>query len=112
MNKKKHHVERHDKRRDVRESLRNPEDSYYKCGSKGHWSRVYRTPEHLYNIFKASLKGKKKEVNFTEHDDPMMTQLILMLQILLKILLIFQPIMILRILVIIRHDCIIIFYYL
>ena len=34
---KKHHVERHDKGKDVRESsLQNPKDSYYKCSSKGH----------------------------------------------------------------------------
>ena len=30
-----------------------------------------RTTEHLCKIYKASLKGKEKEVNFTEHDDPM-----------------------------------------
>ena len=35
---KKHHVERHDKRKDIRESsLQNPKDSCYKCGSKGNW---------------------------------------------------------------------------
>ena len=65
-------MKRHDKRKDVRESsLRNPKDSCYKCGSKGHWSRVCRTPEHLCKLYKASLKGKEKEVDFTEHDDPM-----------------------------------------
>ena len=30
-----------------------------------------RTPEHLCELYKASLKGKEKKVNFTEHDDPM-----------------------------------------
>ena len=41
------------------------------AGSKGHCSRVYRTLEHLCKLYKASLKGKEKEVNFTEHDDLM-----------------------------------------
>jgi len=69
---KKHHVERHDKRKDVHEgSLQNPEDSSYKCGSKGHWSRVCRTLEQLCKLYKASLKGKEKEVNFTKHEDHM-----------------------------------------
>ena len=69
---KKHHVERRDKGKNVRESsFRNSEDSCYKCGSKGFWSRVCRTPEHLCKIYKAFLKEKEKEVNFTEHDDPM-----------------------------------------
>ena len=27
--------------------------------------------EHLCKLYKTSLKGKEKEVNFTEHDDPM-----------------------------------------
>ena len=30
-----------------------------------------RTLEHLCKLYKASLKGKEKEVNFTKHDDPM-----------------------------------------
>ena len=69
---KKHYVERHDKGKDVCESsLWNSKDSCYKCGSKWYWSRVCQTPEHLCKLYKVSLKGKEKEVNFTEHDDPM-----------------------------------------
>ena len=69
---KKYHVERHDKGKDVHESsLWNPKDSCCKCGSKGHWSRVCKTPEHLCKFYKASLKGKEKKVNFIEHVDPM-----------------------------------------
>jgi len=33
-------------------------------------SRVYRSPEHLCKLYKAFLKEKEKEVNFTEHYDP------------------------------------------
>ena len=69
---KKHHVKRHDKEKDVCEnSLRNHEDSYYKCDFKRHWSRVCRAPELFYKFYKASLKEKGKEVNFTKHHDPM-----------------------------------------
>ena len=39
-------------------------------GSKGHWSRVCRTPSHLCQLYKASLKGKEKETNFNEHHTP------------------------------------------
>ena len=39
----------------------------YRCGSKGHWSRVCRTPPHLCKLYKESLKGKGKEVNLNEN---------------------------------------------
>ena len=42
----------------------------FRCGSKGHWSRVCRTPSHLCQLYKASLKGKEKETNFNEHHTP------------------------------------------
>jgi hypothetical protein len=52
-------------------SSRNFEDFCYRCGEKGHWSRIYRVSERLCQLYKASLKGKGKEVNFTEHHDPL-----------------------------------------
>ncbi|KAK9740899.1 hypothetical protein RND81_03G069200 [Saponaria officinalis] len=37
----------------------------YRCGRKGHWSRVCRTPMHLVNLYQQSLKqkGKNEETN-------------------------------------------------
>ena len=42
----------------------------FRCGSKGHWARVCRTPPHLCQLYKASLKGKENETNFNEHHTP------------------------------------------
>ena len=42
----------------------------FRCGSKGDWSRVCRTPPHLCQLYKASLKGKEKKINFNEHHTP------------------------------------------
>ena len=41
------------------------------CGVKGHWPRIYRVSEQLCQLCKASLQGKEKEINFTEHHDPL-----------------------------------------
>ena len=37
---------------------------------KGHWSRTYRTPKHLVDVYQASIKAKGKviEMNFTDGD--------------------------------------------
>ncbi|KAF8112890.1 hypothetical protein N665_0059s0028 [Sinapis alba] len=43
------------------------EDACFRCGTKGHWSRLCRTPAHLCALYKESVKGKEKEVNFAEH---------------------------------------------
>jgi hypothetical protein len=36
---------------------------------KGHWSRTYRTPKHLVDLYQASIKEKEKwiEMNFANH---------------------------------------------
>lgn len=45
------------------------EDACFRCGTKGHWSRICRTPAHLCDLYKKSVKGKEKEVNFAEHSE-------------------------------------------
>ena len=37
---------------------------------KGHWSRTCRTPQHLVDLYQASIKAKGKEIemNFTDGD--------------------------------------------
>ncbi|PIM97087.1 hypothetical protein CDL12_30450 [Handroanthus impetiginosus] len=43
------------------------ENLCFRCGSKGHWSRICRTPKHLVELYQGSLKKKNKnvETNFT-----------------------------------------------
>ena len=45
-----------------------PQDTCYRCGMEGHWSRTCRTAKHLVDLYQASLKekGKKIEMNFTD----------------------------------------------
>ncbi|XP_074290138.1 uncharacterized protein LOC141616880 [Silene latifolia] len=42
----------------------------YRCGGKGHWSRVCRTPKHLVDLYQQSIKqkGKKVETNLVFED--------------------------------------------
>nr|CAN61800.1 hypothetical protein VITISV_044293 [Vitis vinifera] len=49
---------------------KNHENNCYRCGMKGHWSRTYRTPKHLDDLYQASIKAKGKEIemNFTDGD--------------------------------------------
>ncbi|KAG4180543.1 hypothetical protein ERO13_A10G171633v2, partial [Gossypium hirsutum] len=43
----------------------------YRCGGKGHWSRVCRTQKHLVDLYQQSIKqkGKKVETNLVYKDD-------------------------------------------
>ncbi|XP_058773116.1 uncharacterized protein LOC131647219 [Vicia villosa] len=45
---------------------RNYEDICYRCGKKGRWSKMCRTPEHLCKRPMAYAEEKRKEVNFNE----------------------------------------------
>ena len=49
---------------------KNHENNCYTCGMKGHWSRTCRTPKHLVDLYQASIKAKKKEIemNFIDGD--------------------------------------------
>ncbi|XP_074310131.1 uncharacterized protein LOC141645843 [Silene latifolia] len=42
----------------------------YRCGGKGNWSRVCRTPKHLVDLYQQSIKrkGKKVETNLVYED--------------------------------------------
>ena len=45
-----------------------PEETCYKYGMEGHWSRTCRTTKHLVDLYQASLKDKEKmvETNFVD----------------------------------------------
>ena len=49
---------------------KNRENNCYRCGMKGHWSHTCRTPKHLVDLYQASIKAKRKEIemNFTNGD--------------------------------------------
>jgi hypothetical protein len=51
---------------------KNYEDICYRCGMKGHWSRICRTAKHLVDLYQASIEGKGKnvEANFTTQNLP------------------------------------------
>ncbi|XP_027067762.1 uncharacterized protein [Coffea arabica] len=60
------------------------EEKCYRCGMEGHWSRTYRTTEHLVDLYQVSLKKKDKGVetnfidqknNYDDGDDVDMTHL-------------------------------------
>ncbi|XP_034225453.1 uncharacterized protein LOC117635212 [Prunus dulcis] len=42
---------------------RNVESTCHRCGAKGHWLRACRTPKHLADLYQASLKNMKVEIN-------------------------------------------------
>ncbi|XP_059650566.1 uncharacterized protein LOC132296373 [Cornus florida] len=47
---------------------------YYRSGMKGHWSLTYRTPKHLFDLYRVSMNDKRKgnefEMNFVNDDMP------------------------------------------
>ncbi|KAK4399936.1 hypothetical protein Sango_1099700 [Sesamum angolense] len=45
------------------------ETSCYRCGGKGHWSRTYRTPKHLIDLYQESLKNKNEKIETNFVDD-------------------------------------------
>lgn len=54
------------KGKNFRNNPKNSNNTCYRCGGKGHWSRTCRTPKHLVDLYKASKeKGKGTETNFT-----------------------------------------------
>ena len=52
---------------------RDYETKCYRCGLKGHWSRIYRTAKHLVDLYQASIKGKcnQIETNFINGQETM-----------------------------------------
>jgi len=51
---------------------KNNGDICFRCGTKGHWSRICRTPKHLVDLYKTSQKQKENQVeaNFFEPINP------------------------------------------
>nr|XP_043629825.1 uncharacterized protein LOC122601119 [Erigeron canadensis] len=47
-----------------------PSNTCYRCGGNNHWARTCRTPKHLVELYKQSIKdkGKRIESNFTYED--------------------------------------------
>lgn len=43
----------------VNKTPKNNDNAYLRCGSRYHWARTCRTPQHLAELYKASLKEKK-----------------------------------------------------
>ncbi|TYH10523.1 hypothetical protein ES288_A07G183300v1 [Gossypium darwinii] len=56
--------------REEKEKGKNVTNVCYRCGGKGHWSRVCRTQKHLVDLYQQSIKqkGKKVETNLVYKD--------------------------------------------
>ncbi|GJR80355.1 hypothetical protein Tco_0151140 [Tanacetum coccineum] len=57
-------------------TAQNHEGSCFRCGSANHWSKAFRTPSHLCELYQASRKGKEKEVNHVDQFDNTNTELV------------------------------------
>ncbi|KAI5337655.1 hypothetical protein L3X38_016926 [Prunus dulcis] len=49
---------------------RNVDSPCHRCDAKGHWVRTCRTPRHLADLYQASLKNRKVEINYIDHAPP------------------------------------------
>ena len=51
------------------------ENNCRRCGMRGYWSGICRTPKHLTDLYQASIKekGKEREMNFTNINGPNLT---------------------------------------
>ncbi|XP_075077245.1 uncharacterized protein LOC142163985 [Nicotiana tabacum] len=57
------------KGKDEKPKAKGSEAEYYRCGGKGHWANIYRTPRHLVELYQASLKNKGPEANFVSNNE-------------------------------------------
>ncbi|XP_050121368.1 uncharacterized protein LOC126599024 [Malus sylvestris] len=64
-------VNRHKGKANMTNAPRNSEGACHRCGGNGHWVRTCRTPKHLVELYKASLKKKGVETNFLDQAKPM-----------------------------------------
>ncbi|XP_059668728.1 uncharacterized protein LOC132313798 [Cornus florida] len=73
--RKDHNEMRQVKRKDVPQPSKTYDNTCYRCGMTGHWQNICRTPKYLADLYQASMKekGKQKEMNFLDHDEPVDT---------------------------------------
>ncbi|XP_059663844.1 uncharacterized protein LOC132309566 [Cornus florida] len=73
--RKDHNEMRQVKGKDVAQPSKAHDNTCYRCGMTGHWQSICRTPKHLADLYQASIKekGKQKEMNFLDHDEPIDT---------------------------------------
>ncbi|XP_070010960.1 uncharacterized protein [Nicotiana sylvestris] len=52
------------KEKDEKPKANGSETECYRCGGKGHWANICRTPRHLVEFYQASQKNKSPEATF------------------------------------------------
>ncbi|XP_070050088.1 uncharacterized protein [Nicotiana tomentosiformis] len=57
------------KGKDEKPKANSSETECYRCGGKGHWANIYRTPRYLVELYQASLNNKCPEANFLSHNE-------------------------------------------